>query len=333
MENKDPELMDYFWVIWRRKWIVGLGTVGLIIIAVIFGILVKPVYEIDAIVQPGNFLVQNQAGNFDRVVVEPPQQIADKVRRNSYDALIVAKLKKTEESLPKIEAENIKNTIYTRFWVRSSDVNLGKEILGTLIDIVKEDIDKVVEVEIKNLEFSIKANEILKQRSQGEIEILNKKLKISAQRKKGIEREMESVKGKIEELEKEQLRVLKKEDRNEMESIAMLLYSNEVQQSLQYYESLDEKLSKEKLFEESVFSAIKEEQSKIDNYENTNKNLEDKKGRIDYTKIIKNPVPDNKPVFPRNGINIFIALIAGVIIFTLIAFFVEYLEKSRQQES
>jgi LPS O-antigen subunit length determinant protein (WzzB/FepE family) len=329
MEEKEPELIDYLRIIWKRKYVIGIGTAAFICIAALVSFLAKPVYEIDALIQPGNFLAENQAGNFDRVVVEPPEQIADKVRHKSYNALIAAQLGKKERILPDIKAENIKNTLLARFWVRTSDIRLGKEVLDKLIDLVRADIDKKVKIEIKNLESSIKTNEILKQRSLEEIDILNKKLKIGAQREKDIQKEMESVKGKIAELEKEQLRVLGKENRSEIEALAMLLYSNEVQQSLQYYELLDEKLNKEKLEDENITSAIKEETSKIDQYDNTIKNLEERKGRIDPTKVIKNPTPGDKPVFPRMGLNVLVALIAGLMIFAFVAFLSEYIEKSK----
>jgi capsular polysaccharide biosynthesis protein len=331
MEKKEPELIDYLRIIWKRKWIIGIGTIVLMAAALVFSFLVKPVYEIDAIIQPGNFFVQDQQGKFDQVVVESPQQIADKARRKSYDAMIAAKLGKDEGVLPEIKAENIKNTLLTRLWVKSSDTELGKGVLRAIIDMVREDIDLKIEVEIKNLDASIKNNEILKQRSIEEIEILGKKLKITAQRKKDIQIEMESLKGKIAELEREQLSVLKKEDRTEIESMAMLLYSNEVQQSLQYYEVLDEKLSREKLQEENITSAVKEELSKINQFDNTIKNLEERKGRIDRTKVIKNPSVGSEPVFPRTGLNVLVAFIAGMIIFTLVAFLMEYIKKSEPE--
>ena len=331
MEKKEPELIDYFRIVWKHKWSIGLGTMAFIIIAGAFSFLAKPVYEIDAIVQPGNFMVQDQAGNLTQVVVENPQQVANKVLHKSYDAVIADRLGIKVQDLPVIRAENIKTTMLARFWIRSGNIELGKEVLRQLIDMVRADIDKKIEIEINNVVASIKSNEIQKQRSLREIEILNKKLKIIAQRKKDIQGEMQWIKEKIAELEKEQSQVLRKEDRNETESLAMLLYSNEIQQSLHYDEVLNEKLSQEKLQEEDTFSAITDEQSKIYSYENAIKNLEERKGRFDYTKIIKNPIPGSQPVFPRKGMNIFLALIVGIVIFTVIAFLIEYAEISKAE--
>jgi len=327
MAEKEIELIDYLKVIWKRKWIIIIGTVLCMIVAGAVSFLVKPVYEIDAIIQPGKFLVQNQAGDFEEFVVEAPKQIADKVRHRSYDALIKAKLNLNIARLPGINAENIKETLLTRIWIRNHDVELSKRVLNSLIVLLKSDIDKKIDIEINDIDSAIKAKEIEKERRINQIEILKKKLRIIDQRKKDIIKEMDSVKSKINELEKEQLKVLKKENRTEIESLGMLLYSNEIQQSLRYYDILNEKLSDERLKEEEVNSALQIESALINKIDNTIINLTEKKGRIDYTKVIKEPTSLLDPVFPKKKLTFLFACIFGFMISTLFAFFIEYLKK------
>jgi len=128
-------------------------------------------------------------------------------------------------------------------------------------------------------------------------------------------------------LEKEQLKVLKKENRTEIESLGMLLYSNEIQQSLRYNDLLNEKLSNEKLKEGNVNSDLQVEYASINKIDNTIVNLKERKGRIDYTKIIKEPTSSIYPVSPRKKLNVLIAGILGLMIFTLLAFFLEYIKR------
>lgn len=327
MEEKEIELIDYLNVIWKRKWIIIIGTVLCMIVAGAVSFILKPVYEIDTIIQPGKFFVQNQAGDFEEFVVEDPQQIADKVRHKSYDALIAVELNKDAAELPEIKGENIKDTLLTRIWVRDHDVELSKKILDSLIVLLKIDIDMKIDIEINNVNAAIKANEIEKERRINQIEILKKKLIIIDQRKKDIIKEMDSVKIKINELEKEQLKVLKKENRTEIESLGMLLYSNEIQQSLRYNDLLNEKLSNEKLKEGNVNSDLQVEYASINKIDNTIVNLKERKGRIDYTKIIKEPTSSIYPVSPRKKLNVLISGILGLMIFTLLAFFLEYIKR------
>ena len=65
MEEKEKELMDYLNIIWKYKWLIIIGTVSCIVVAVIVSFIMKPVFEIDAIIQPGKFFVRNENGNFE----------------------------------------------------------------------------------------------------------------------------------------------------------------------------------------------------------------------------------------------------------------------------
>jgi len=330
MNEKEAELIDFLNVFWKKKWIVVVGTVVCMVTAGVVSLLLTPVYEIDAIIQPGKFLLENQVGNFEQVVVEDPQQIADKVKHKSYDAVVAAKLGLDINEFPEIKAEHIKDTLLTRIWIRDSDIDLAKKALNTLVDIIRTEMDGKIEIEIANIDSAIRANEIEKGRREKEIAILQTKLKIIDQRKKDISREMQSVKGKIGELEKEQLAVLKKKTRSEMESLGMLLYSNEIQQSLRYYDILNEKLSAERLKEEDTRSALQNESATINKIENEIANLRERKGRIDKTKVIKEPTASLHPVSPRKKINVLIAGLVGFIIFVLFAFLYEYIDRQKK---
>jgi LPS O-antigen subunit length determinant protein (WzzB/FepE family) len=327
MEEKQIELIDYLQIIWRRKWIIVMGTIFSIIIAGTVSLLLKPVYEIDAIIQPGKLFIQDQAGNFNQFVIEQPQQIADKVSHKSYDANIASELKISEEDLPKMAAENIKNTLLARIWIRNHDIKLSKKVLDSLISFIKKDMDEKIDIALNNVDSGIKSNEIEKERRMGEIEILKKKLRILDQRKNDIAGEMQSIKDKVGEIEKEQLKVLKKEGRSEIESMAMLLYSNEIQQSLEYYDILNEKLIRERLDEEDVNSSIQDETAQIAKLDTLITNLKQRKGMIDHTKIIKAPTSSVHPVKPKKDLNILMAAILSIVVFSVLILLIENVKK------
>jgi LPS O-antigen subunit length determinant protein (WzzB/FepE family) len=198
-----------------------------------------------------------------------------------------------------------------------------------LIILIRKDIDKKIDIEMNNIDSYIKREEIEKTRREEEIEILNKRLKIIDQRKSDIITEMKSVKRKIDTLEKEQLNALRKENRTEAESLGMLLYSVEIQQSLMYYDDLNEKLSRERLQEETFNSEITNELAEINKSDNLIANLKERKGRIDYTKIVKAPTPSKYPTSPKKKLNVLIAGVLGLILLTGLVFFFDYIEKKK----
>jgi uncharacterized protein involved in exopolysaccharide biosynthesis len=160
---------------------------------------------------------------------------------------------------------------------------------------------------------------------------------------------MKEVKKRTDELEKQQREALS-EKKQGIDAISLLLYSNEVQQNLRYYNTLDEKLSNEKITQENLSLSIKEKGEEIKQFDtqieklNTEidrinneiedvKNeigfLNDRKGRIDYTQLIKEPTSSLYPVSPKKKLIVLIAGILGLFAFTMLAFFIEYVEKQR----
>lgn len=329
MENKEMELADYLEIIWKKKWLVLAGTFVFVLITVLFTTLMRPVYEIDSIIQPGKFFVRNQSGHFEEVVVEDPVQIADKVKHRSYNMQIAANLNVNLSNIPFINAEHFRDTLLTRVWIRDPRVELSKKVLQSLVNLIKSEIDEKVEIEFAGIDSNIKTEEIEKERRLNEIEIIKKKLQIIGQRKKDILDEMKTVRKRIEMLEEEQLKVLKNEDKGEAVSLGLLLYSTEVEQSFRTHDVLNEKLSQEKLKEEDANSALQAETSAIANIDNRIAILAELKGRIDYTKIVKAPQSSLSPVWPNRSFLAMVAFLLGLLVFIPLAFLINYIESKK----
>ncbi len=373
-EYKDEiELMDYLNVIWKKKWLIILPTLFCVIIAGIISFRLPRIWEVDAIIQPSKFFVQNEAGTFSEVVVVSPKQIAGQINQQSYSPLIAAELNLDIRAFPGLKAENLRDTNLVRVSVRENDTEKAKLILSSLFNHLKTDMDRKIDVEIKGIdtrieaqENSIKQNELTIKDKLNEIklkeieknmksqEILSavNKVKISEDRGKSILNELKTVKERINEIEKQQKNAFadKKEG---AEALGLLLYSNEIQNNLRYYNTLDEKLSSEKIIQENLdlqIKAGKEEIRKLDNQiekvkteidkiKNMTENikneinlLNEKKGRIDYAQLIKEPTSSLSPVSPRKKLNVLIAGILSLMIFTILAFFLEYIRKNKAKE-
>ena len=183
---------------------------------------------------------------------------------------------------------------------------------------------------------------------------------------------MKSVKTRIDELEKQQQKALA-ERKEGTDALALLLYSNEVQQNLRYNNSLEEKVSAERLNREGLTQSIQGKtealrqidnqisqvrtgmdsnqteiesmktgieniktgilgiRNNITNLKNDIKLFEDKKNRIDYTQLIKEPTPSFGPVSPNKKQNVLIAGFIGFCLSVCIVFFRENLEKQKKE--
>jgi len=331
-EHEDEfALMDYLSIIWKRKWLIVTPTLFLVIAVGIISFLLPPKWEIVALIQPSKFLVQTEGGRFEEIVFVDPKQMAGQINEAAYDNLIATELNLDIREFPKLKAENLRDTNLVRVSTKEKDAEKAKLILHSLFNHLKRQLDEKADIEIKEVDSDVKSKEIEKLRIEGEIKGNKNKLNIVKQRKKDIEKEMNDIRKRTEVLEKEQQLSLKKENRSESESLAMLLYSNEIQQSLQYYSELNELLSSKKIEEENVNLEIENKKERINQIENEIDNLNERKGRIDHTQLIKEPTPSLYPVSPKKKLNVLIAGILGLMTFTMLSFFLESLEKHKQR--
>lgn len=419
------ELMDYLNVIWKRKWLIIIPTFFLVLFVGIYSLTLPKVWEVHALIVPSKIILRTDDGQFNEVLVTNPKQITGQINQATYNNLIAAELNLDIEKMPKIEAENIRDTNLVRISLKAQDVENAKDILFSLFNFLKIDLDEKIKVEIsdidtqvelnnnniksKNIEIKDKNNAIetikltvkteknkikLKESSikiknlnietkemektglQEEINTQRNKLNISEERIISITEEMKEVKARIDQLEKEQQNVLKiKSDTN---AISILLYSVYIQNNLMYYNTLNEKLSNEKLTQENINLTIEEKKREIKQADNQieqiNTQIEDintlindietdiektkneiktiqnsiiitengiesvkndisflneKKARIDFAELIKEPTSSLGPVAPKKKQMVMIAGMLGLFIFTMLAFFLEYLAKQK----
>ena len=330
MDEHEKELIDYLNVIWKRKWLIIIPTFFLVIIAGLYSLLLPKKWEIDAIIQPSKYIIQTEDGTYREILVVDPKQITSQINQESYNHLIAAELNLDIKKFPKLRAENLRDTNLVRVSIKEKEIEKAKSILRSLFNRLKKDLDKKVEIEIKGIDSLIKSKEIEKSRIEEEIKAYKNKLSIIKQRKKEIEKEMsDDIKKGIDALKEEYHLSLKKENRSESESLALLLYSNSIQQSLRYHNTLNELLSSKKIEEENINLEIKNKEERIKQLENEIDNMNEKKGRMDYAQLIKEPTSSLNPVSPKKKLNVLIAGILGLMIFTMLSFFLEYIKKQK----
>jgi len=119
---------------------------------------------------------------------------------------------------------------------------------------------------------------------------------------------------------------------------------------LQYYNTLDESFSNEKISQENLNiqisgrkgdirkldTDIEKEKTKIDKINNEIADInsqirltQEKKGRVDYAALIKAPTSSLGPVSPKKKQIVLIAALLSLFIFTLLAFFLDYIKKNK----
>jgi len=350
-------LMEYFNIAWKRRWRIIIPAAVLAILAGVWSFLLPKVWEVDAIIIPSKFLTQTDSGEFKEILVASPAQIASQISQRSYDNIIAADLNIDSRVFPKINAENLRNTNLVRVSVRDQDPQRGKDILFYLFKHLKSDFDKRIDVEfsslnnqveqtknkIRDLNLRIESQKIEKEKTKKDIEGDNKKLEIAEKRIRDVQNEMPSVRMRITDLD-DLLRKTLSEKKENVDNLALLFYSSEVQQNLRYMNTLEDKVSTERVNIENLTFSIKSKeqqllqidnqisqvQNSLSNADNEIKLLEEKRNRIDYSQLAKDPSQSFSPVSPKKKQNVLIAGFLGFCLSLGLVFFREYLEKQKK---
>jgi capsular polysaccharide biosynthesis protein len=371
--REEIELMDYFNVLWKRKWLIIIPTLALILMVGLVSFLLPNIWEVDAIIVPSKFTVQTEQGNFEEVVTVPPQQIAGQINEESLNLLISSELNIELKKFPSFKANHLRDTNLIRVSARVKNPEMTKSVLLSLFEHLKVDLDKKADVQMKDADAqienkeneiqhknlvikdnlnAIKFNQIEKNKTRQNILFSGNKLEISKDRVKSIMEEMKTVKKRIDEIAEQQKNALAEKQQG-LDAISLLLYSNEIQNNLRYYNTLDEKLSSERITQENLNLLIKEKEEEVKQLDNQIENLNNqidkikneiedikneigflrnKKDRIDYARLVKEPTVSIDPVAPKEKLNMVIAGVFGLFLFTFLAFLLENTQKQKSKK-
>ena len=359
-QDEEISIFDYLNIIWKRKWFILIPALVLAAAAGIFGFLKTPVWEVDAIIQPGIFLVQYSPDQVKETPASEPLRMAIQIGLQSMNTRIASELNLDRRRFPVLFAEVLKNTWFIRIWLRVTDSDQGTKILISLLQHLKAEFDKNLDMEVKRLETQIfeKENtikdkqaeiallEIQKTKSLAQIASEEAKIKISEERLRNISVEMASAKTRTDALEEQLKKAIEAQQKgNDAISLGLLLYSSQVQSNLQYYNLLDEKLNAEKILQENSRLNIKSKtedskendarigilKNEIDDISNAIKLISERKARVRYAEVIKDPLVSNHPVGPRKAMYILLGGLIGLAVFSLAALFLERRDQYRSR--
>jgi capsular polysaccharide biosynthesis protein len=310
--DNEVELIEYFNVLWKRRWLIIVPTILLALIAGIVSFVIPPKWEIDAIIQPGKYFVQSPPGTFTEVVGMDPKKLVGQINQGSYIRLTSAELNLDPGTFPKVKAENLRDTNLVRVSLRTGETDKARAILNALFQHIKSDLDTKIDIEMKSISteivarenditaksLDIQSNNIDIEKARQEMISAGKKLKISEDRSRSL----------VDEIDKQQ-----------QTTLGLLLYFN--QEDLRLFIRVKEQEIK------SLKSQIARINQEIAGIRNQIELLMEIRQRIDYTQLVKEPTVSPSPVSPRKKVNVAIAGFLGLFCFSILALFLDYIEK------
>ncbi len=370
--NSDEiDLVDLVAVLWRRRSLILLCTLICLALGGLYLFLATPQYKITAQIRPG---ITGYGKNGEPKYGLKPQDIKIWFDKGAYTVSFLKKEFSKKAQLPKIKAFISKNSNVITVNFFSPHPKEGENILQVAIDglinsgskglkrsltVSKSEIEKQIarkEAQIKLLHLEQKrlTEDIKKEKRK--IRVVKADIKVTTQKQEQIKQLIDSIKGQIGTINKNTQELIKL--RNSLlnvkgEQLSLLMYSNIIQQNINYVTVLWQRLTDLKNQMESLGLSKVSKEVKIKNLEQTIKNIELKRDKeipldiANYQKAIETlttrlnslspvemvqyPFSSVMPVKPAKKKILALTLVLGFVLSIVFAFFYEFWIQNRDK--
>lgn len=292
--DDEIDLVELFLILWKRKWMIVIVTLLFTVAAAGISLVMPKVYAVTAILEPGK--------DAEGKVVENPEAIRENIIGGSYDREISEKLRIDLDQIPEFKVTVPKNTDLVKITIESTSPDQAVEILNSLITKLTTNIEKKLDVKKQLLINDLMA-------AQAEKDLYPDQI---AQNENLIK----ATKDKISELESARKKNVLGADND---SMAILLYLNEIQNQQVFLNSLYQRASELKAGEDKTQLKIEE--------------LKIKQSSIAGTNINKYPSVPEKPIKPKKTLIVALAFVLGFMGSIMLTFIAEFINKVRQQQA
>jgi capsular polysaccharide biosynthesis protein len=326
--EQEMTLRDFINIITKHKKTILTAFLISVILTTIVSFIIPKIYEISMIMEPG-VLEVTDSGN--TTFIDSTGNIKAKIEAGTFDLNVVKALElNPRKTKIKLKISQPKDSTFLKVSINEpeSKKELGVKILNqfysevvnfykNIVELKKDGIDKqifIISNRIKSKNNAIKLNE--------------ENLKIVEAREKELIDELKGTKVNTEQLLVKRDVLLEK--KVPTDDISSLLYSNTIQQNISYFNQLNNQLTVMKTRKEDIANAIKDLPNEINNFDTEIEKLKAVKENIRNINLIQEPRVSFEPIgLSRRRIVILVGIL-GLMLGTLLAFFMEFLEKSKK---
>ena len=355
-ESDEINLWEIFLVIWKRKILIIALFLAAVITAAAISYMLPPVFRVAATVSPG-WIDTDPSGK--AIYIDTAENVKSMIENGTFNQKIILSLKldPVKYSGMQFRTKLSKNTEAVSVFFDTADTETGIAIMSELLKQITEyyktrigtrssAIDISIEVlKNQNINNENRKTRIVneKRKIMSDIELLKDKEKLLKTTEKYLMKQISGVEENTRVIMSERSDMLKKSGND---SVALLLYSNTVQQNISYADSLNAQLEKNRIDQNSAQNELARagielrnkdtelidvDTDVMNNLEKINE-LELKKMRIEGFKILQEPYSNPNPVAPRKTRNVAIAGFISLFLGIFLVFFIEFITKSKAKQ-
>jgi LPS O-antigen subunit length determinant protein (WzzB/FepE family) len=290
------------------------------------------IYRIETLIRPGILSFSEDGKN---LYIDTPDNIKALIEAGALDLRILDNLAKSYgANIPnmlkfKVTLPKRSNTLKINY--ETSQIEQGTEILDFLGKFLIEEYSNFVENfqnkidrDLNIAKAEIQKSSSIKHSNEININIIEKRIH-------ELEIGIVDVNENITYLNKERNKLLL-EGKNESNILSTILYSNTIQQNLQFVSGYKSQIQDLKNQKEDELQNISELENKIQIQIAEINNLEFKKNNIQNIRIIQKPYSSKFPVRPKKMLNVILAVFVGIFAMIFLAFLLEYISRNKDRK-
>ena len=332
-ENRKDEiaLIDILRIVWKWKYLVLVGTIvcGLIAAAISFNM--RKIYSIDMILSPDIVDIGKQG---KIIYIDSPQKIKALINSGMFNNDILNYLnEKKMKNIPKNLSFNVTipaNSDMIKVVYETGDTKQGLIIQDRLSALLMEKYSNKVKY-FKN-EYDVKLESL-----KSELDYIKATIRSFKRNVKNIEKRIDDlnsesklIKDNTSKLINERNKLLS-ENPKEKDILSVLVYTNTIQQNLQLSNNYQNEINDYKIKKEEELQKIEKSENEITNKLSEIKNLKYIRDSFHNIELLQPATSSRFPVKPKKTLNTALALMAGFFLFVFISFFLEYLNRHKNQ--
>ena len=329
--DDEIELIDLLRVLWKWKWMIILITFVCMLAAGVFSFMMPKIYKVSTAIEPG---IIGMDKNGSPVYLGSAENIKAKIESGIYNSRILKNLNiDSREIQIKFKVANPKSTELIKVsseWTQDQ-IATGTKVLEQLLIELSHDYKDIIQAktEVIDKEILYKLSDI--QGKKNQIDFKQAALKNIKEWENQLNRKLMTLNDDTKKIKQQRDKIL--ESKTGEDSILSLFYLTSVQQNMVNFNQLNYQLNELTSKENEMSSEVEQLKQDINDINTEINRLNIEKSYIEHIKLISKPETSTSPIKPKKELNIALAGVAGFMLAVFIAFFAEYIKKSKEKST
>ncbi|MCK4619570.1 MAG: hypothetical protein KAT52_06470 [Desulfobacterales bacterium] len=329
--DDEIELIDLLRVLWKWKWMIILITLVCIVAAGVVSFMMPKIYKVSTAIEPG---IIGMDENGSPIYLDSAGDMKAKIESGVYNSQILKNLNIDSRKIQiKFKVTNPKSTDLIKIsseWTQDQ-IATGTKVLEQLLFELSHDYKDIIQAKTEGTDKEIlfKLSDI--QGKKNQIDFKQAALKNIKAWENELNRKLMTLNDDTKKIKQQRDKIL--EGKAGEDSILSLFYLTSVQQNMVNFNQLNYQLNELTSKENKMSSEVEQLKQDMNDINTEINRLNIEKSYIEHIKLISKPEASTSPIKPKKELNIALAGVVGFMLAVFIAFFAEYIKKSKEKST